>query len=57
MDKMPNAEQGMSDAKVDSITTKSQTTKFSSANFQKKLSSIYTIWRNQRLEGKQCRSQ
>ena len=39
-----------------SLTTKKQTTKFSSANFQKMLSQSYIILRIQRLEGKQCRS-
>ena len=39
-----------------SLTTKKQTTKFSSANFQKMLSPSYVILRIQRLEGKQCRS-
>ena len=35
-----------------SLTTKKQTTKFSSANFQKMLSPSYIILRIQRLEGK-----
>ena len=35
-------------------TTRKQTTKFSSANFQKMLSPRYIILRIQRLEGKQC---
>ena len=39
-----------------SLTTKKQTTKFSSANFQKMLSPSYIILRIQSLEGKQCRS-
>ena len=38
-----------------SFTTKKQTTKYSSANFQKKLSLSYIILRIQRLNGKQCR--
>ena len=38
------------------LTTEKQTTKFSSANFQKMLSPSYIILRIQRLEGKQCRS-
>ena len=37
---------------VSSLTTKEQTTKFSSANFQKMLSPSYII----RLKGKQCGS-
>ena len=37
-------------------TTEKQTTKFSSANFQKMLSPSYIILRIQRLEGKQCRA-
>ena len=37
-----------------SLTTKGQMTKFSSANFQKMLSSSYITLRIQRLEGKQC---
>ena len=41
---------------VNSLTTEKQTTKFSSANFQKMLSPSYIILRIQRLEGKQCRS-
>ena len=41
---------------VNSLTTEKQTTKFSSANFQKMLSPSYSILRIQRLEGKQCRS-
>ena len=41
---------------LNSLTTKKQTTKFSSANFQKKLSPSYSILRIQRQEGKQCRS-
>ena len=39
-----------------SLTTEKQTTKFSSANFQKMLSPSYIILRIQRLEGKQCKS-
>ena len=39
-----------------SLTTKKQLTKFSSAKFQKKLSPSYIILKIQRLEGKQCRS-
>ena len=39
-----------------SLTTEKQTTKFSSANFQKILSPSYIILRIQRLEGKQCKS-
>ena len=39
-----------------SLTTEKQMTKFSSATFQKMLSSSYSILRIQRLEGKQCRS-
>ena len=39
-----------------SLTTEKQTTKFSSANFQKMLSPCYIILRIQKLEGKQCRS-
>ena len=39
-----------------SLTTEKQTTKFSSANFQKISNPNYTILRIQRLEGKQCRS-
>ena len=39
-----------------SITTERQTTKFSSANFQKMLSPSSVILRIQILEGKQCRS-
>ena len=41
--------------KLNSLTTKKQTTKFSSANFQKMLSPSYIILRIQRLEGKQCK--
>ena len=41
---------------INSLTTEKQTTKFSSANFQKKLNPSCTILRIQRLEGKQCRS-
>ena len=41
---------------INFLTTKKQTTKFSSANFQKMLSLSYIILRIQRLEGKQCRS-
>ena len=41
---------------LNSVTTEKQTTKFSSANFQKMLSPSYIIWRIQKLEGKQCRS-
>ena len=41
---------------LNSLTTKEQTTKFTSANFQKMLSPCYIILRAQRLEGKQCRS-
>ena len=43
-------------AYINSLTTEKQTTKFSSANFQKKLSPSYIILRIQSLEGKQCRS-
>ena len=39
---------------VNSLTTRKQTTKFSSANFQKILSPRYIILRIQILEGKQC---
>ena len=39
---------------VNSFTTKKQTTKFSSANFQIMLSPSYIILKIQRLEGKQC---
>ena len=42
--------------KLNSLTTKKQTTKFTSANFQKMLRPSYIILRIQRLEGKQCRS-
>ena len=42
--------------KVNSLTTEKQTTKFSSANFQKMLSPSYIILRIQGLEGKQSRS-
>ena len=38
-----------------SLTTKKQTIKCSSANFQKKITQSYIILRTQRLEGKQCR--
>ena len=41
---------------VNSLTTKQQTTKFSSANFQEMWGPCYIILRIQRLEGKQCRS-
>ena len=41
---------------LNSLSTEKQTTKFSSANFQKMLSPSYIILRIQRLEGKQCRS-
>ena len=41
---------------VNSLTTKKQTTKLSSANFLKMLFPSYIILRIQRLEGKQCRS-
>ena len=41
---------------INSLTTEKQTTKVSSANFQKNLNPSYTILRIQRLEGKQCRS-
>ena len=41
---------------LNSITTIEQTTKFSSAIFQKMLSQSYIILRIQRLEGKQCGS-
>ena len=37
-------------------TTKEQTKKFSSANFQKMLGPSYIILRIQTLEGKRCRS-
>ena len=43
-------------APLKSLTTKQQTTKFSSANFQKMLNPSYIILRIQRQEGKQCRS-
>ena len=39
-----------------SLTTEKQTTKFSSANFQRMLGPSCIILRIQRLEGKQCRS-
>ena len=39
---------------LNSLTFEKQTTKFSSANFQKMLSPSYFILRIQRLEGKQC---
>ena len=39
-----------------SLTTKTQTTKFLSANFQKMLSPSYIILKNHRLEGNQCGS-
>ena len=39
-----------------SLTSKKETSKFSSANFQKMLSPIYIILRIQRPEDKQCRS-
>ena len=41
---------------VNSLTIKNQTTKFSSANFQKTLSPSYIIVRIQRREDKQCKS-
>ena len=41
---------------INSLTTEKQTTKFSTANFQKNFNPSYTILRIQRLEGKQCRS-
>ena len=41
---------------VNSLTTEKQTTKFSSADFQKFLNPSYIILRIQRLEGRQCRS-
>ena len=41
---------------VNSLTTKKQTTKFLSANFQKMISLSYIKLRIQRLEGNQCRS-
>ena len=41
---------------LNSLTTEKQTTKFSSANFQKMLSPSYIILRIQNLGGKQCRS-
>ena len=41
---------------VNSLTTKKQTTKFSSAKFQKMISPRYIILRIQWLKGKQCRS-
>ena len=44
------------DLTLNSLTTEKQTTKYSSANFQKMLSPSYIILRIQRLEGKQCRS-
>ena len=43
-------------ALINSLTTEKQTTKFLSANFQKKLNPSYIILRIQRLEGKQCRA-
>ena len=42
--------------RINSLTTKMQTTKFLSANFQKKLSLINNILRIQQLQGKHCRS-
>ena len=39
-----------------SLITKKQTKKFSSADFQKLLSPSYIILRIQRLEGRKCRS-
>ena len=39
-----------------SLTTEKQTTKFSSANFQKMLSPSYIIQRIETLKGKQSRS-
>ena len=39
---------------VNSLTTKKQTTKFSSANFQTTVGPCYIILRIQRLEGKKC---
>ena len=41
---------------LNSLTTKKQKTKFSSANLQKMLSPNYIVLRIQRLEDKQCRS-
>ena len=41
---------------LNSLTTKKQATKLTSANFQKNLSAISIIFIIQRLEGKQCRS-
>ena len=44
------------DPVFNSFTTKNQTTKFSSANFQKMFSPSYIMLRFQRLDGKQCRT-
>ena len=41
---------------LNSLTTKKQTTKFSSANFPKMISPSYIMLTIQILEGKQCRS-
>ena len=41
---------------INSLTTEKQTTKFSSASFQKMFSPSNIILRIQRIEGKQCRS-
>ena len=46
----------VSNVKFNAFTTKKQTTKFSSANFQKMWSPSYITLRIQRLEGNQCRS-
>ena len=45
-----------SSIRTNSLTTKEQTTKTLSSNFQKMLSPNYITLRTQRLEGKQCRS-
>ena len=42
---------GQWEGDINSLTTEKQTTKFSSANFQKILNPSYTILRIQRLEG------
>ena len=47
---------GLEPIHINSLTTEKQTTKFSSANFQKKLSPNCIILRIQTVEGKQCRS-
>ena len=46
-----------SQRQLNSLTIKKQTTKFTSANFQKMLISSCNILRIQRLEGKQCSSE